>query len=370
MVFVSIGLRFRVEAEAMNMVEPLGAYTRHRLVYALKRTRRKQGDKTILGYRAVPVPAISGQSVANAYSRVLVDLAKLALGDQAPLCDECKDYLKYGGFIKRFKDKSISHDERVKGCIIEDITGFLVAAETERGAEGGVTEGGKKRKRKGEESEKEEKGEAERIPRRTSAIWFSYMIPDIDCGAGAIESQFHVQYNFETQQHRPFTIESGSAVYMQLVAFDVDQIGRLKDGGYINDRLERIELAFKALLALYEGHVYGAKKSRYLPLSEILGGVATVSSTLPFMVSKPKLYYGDKTYIEDTIHRSRKFVEVLTSSSKLGGGVKLYITYFDREGVLKTKPEGGELLEVEISENYIDMINKVLNKVLSHLKER
>ena len=368
MVFVSIGLRFRVEAEAMNMVEPLGAYTRHRVVYALKRIRRKQGDKTTLVYRAVPVPAISGQSVANAYSRVLVDLAKLTLGDKAPLCNECGNYLKYGGFIKRSRDRSKSHDERVRECIVEDITGFLVA-EAERGAEEGVAEGEKKRKSKGEESKKEEKGEAERIPRRTSAIWFSYMVPDVDYGVGAIESQFHVQYNFETQQHRPFTIESGSAVYMQLVALDVDQIGRLKNGDYVSDRLERVELAFKALLALYEGHVYGAKKSRYLPLSEILGGVAAVSSTLPFMVSKPKLYYGDKTYIEDTVERARKFVEVLTSSSKRGGEVKLYITYFDREGVLKTKPEGSEHLEVESSENYIDMINKVLNKVLSHLQQ-
>jgi CRISPR-associated protein Csa2 len=372
MVFVSIGLRFRVEAEAMNMVEPLGAYTRHRVVYALKHVRRKQGDKTTLGYRAVPVPAISGQSVANAYSRVLVDLAKLTLGDKAPLCDECRDYLKYGGFIKRSGKRSMSHDDRVKECIVEDITGFLVAAEEEERAE--------RTAKRGERAERAE------LPRRTSAIWFSYMIPDVDYGAGAIESQFHVQYNFETQQHRPFTIESGSAVYMQLVALDVDQIGRLKNGDYVSDRLGRIKLAFKALLALYEGHVYGAKKSRYLPLSEILGGVAAVSSTLPFMVSKPKLYYGDKTYIEDTIDRARKFVkaledllkqskEDLTSSSELGGKVKLYITYFDREGVLKredvlkTEPEGSEHLEVESSESYIDMINKVLNKVLSHLQQ-
>ena len=369
MVFVSIGLRFRVEAEAMNMVEPLGAYTRHRIVYALRRVRRKQDDRVVLGYRAVPVPAISGQSVANAYSRALVDLAKLTWGDKAPLCEECRDYLKYGGFTKRFDKATIGHDDRVRDCIIEDITGFLVATETEGGAEGGVAEGEKKRKRKREESEKEEKGEAERIPRRTSAIWFSYMVPDIDYGAEAIESQFHVQYNFVTQQHRPFTIESGSAIYMQLVALDVDQIGRLKNGNYISDRLERVELAFKALLALYEGHVYGAKKSRYLPLSEILGGVAAVSSTLPFMVSKPKLYYGDKTYIEDTIDRARKFVGVLASSSRLKDGVKLYVTYFDREGVLKTKlEERAEHLEIEGSESFADMISKVLNKVLGYLQ--
>jgi CRISPR-associated protein Csa2 len=344
MVFVSIGLRFRVEAEAMNMVEPLGAYTRHRIVYALRRVRRKQDDKVVLSYRAIPVPAISGQSVTNAYSRALVDLAKLTWGDKAPLCEECKDYLRYGGFTKRFDNIAIGHDERVQECIVEDITGFLVAA----GERGGETAGAAKRE----------------IPRRTSAIWFSYMVPDVDYGAGAIESQFHVQYNFETQQHRPFTIESGSAIYMQLIAIDVDQIGRLKDEKYVDDREERVKLAFKALLALYEGHIYGAKKSRYLPLSEILSGVAAVSSTLPFMVSKPKLYYGDKTYIEDTIDRARKFVGVLASSSRLKDGVKLYVTYFDREGVLKTKlEERAEHLEIEGSEGFADMISKVLNKV-------
>jgi CRISPR-associated protein Csa2 len=364
MVFVSIGLRFRVEAEAMNMVEPLGSYGRHRTVYVLKRVRKKRDDRVEIGYRAVPVPAVSGQSVTNAYSRALVDMAKMIWGkkgEKVPLCEECENYYRRGGFTKRFKDRSIGHDDRVDECIVEDITGFLVATEEVRGKKG--------------EAEKKEKGKGKQdkeIPRRTSAIWFSYMVPDIDHGAGAIESQFHVLYNFVTQEHRPFTIESGSAIYMQLVAIDVDQIGR-KSGGYVNDRRERIEAAFKALLALYEGHVYGAKKSRYLPLSEILGGVAVISPSLPFMVSKPKLYYGDKTYIEDIIGRACRFINVLAKSytvSQQSGQHKLYIAYFDREGVLKTKPMGCSELEVEESTDFADMINRILSKVMSFILEK
>jgi CRISPR-associated protein Csa2 len=379
MVFVSIGLRFRVEAEAMNMVEPLGSYLRHRTVYVLKRVRRKRDDKVILSYRAIPVPAVSGQSVANAYSRALVDIAKLIWGENAPLCDECKNYHQRGGFTKRSGDRSISHDKRVEQCIVEDITGFLVAAEEGARAEG---EEGKKGKRQ----------QAEEIPRRTSAIWFSYMVPDIDYGAGAVESQFHVRYNFEAQEHQPFTIESGSAIYMQLIAIDVDRVGQSKNQTYVKDRKERIEAAFKALLALYEGHVYGAKKSRYLPLSEILGGVAAVSPSLPFMVSKPKLYYGGKTYIEDTVDRACRFINALAKSHDESATAcqrsiqhKLYIVYFDREGVLETEKDidkdkkdkdlkptecKDKDLEVEGSTDFTDMINKVLNKVMDFISEK
>jgi CRISPR-associated protein Csa2 len=362
MVFVSIGLRFRVEAEAMNMVEPLGSYGRHRTIYVLKRVRKKRDDRVVIGYRAIPVPAVSGQSVTNAYSRALVDIAKLIWGEKgekAPLCEECENYHQRGGFTKRFKDRTISHDERVDKCIVEDITGFLVAAQEEAGTEG------KAKKKKGEE--KGEKRQAEEIPRRTSAIWFSYMVPDVDYGAGAIESQFHVLYDFVTQVHRPFTIESGSAIYMQLVAIDVDQIGRMS-GGYVNNRKERIEAAFKALLALYEGHIYGAKKSRYLPLSEILGGVAVISPNLPFMVSKPKLYYGDKTYIEDTIDRACRFINVLatpSTTSQQSSQHKLYIVYFDREGVLKAEPTGCNNLEIKKFVDFADIINEILSIVMN-----
>lgn len=355
--FVSIGLRLRVEAEAMNMVEPLGAYTRHRTVYVLRRVQKKQGDLAIYKYRALPVPAISGQSVTNAYGRVLVDLAQLIWGEKAPICDECKNYHKRGGFTKRM-DVNIPHDDRVKGCVVEDITGFLAAVE--------ITSKTEKAKKA------ESKREGQEVPRRTSALWFSYMVPDIDYGVGIIESQFHVQYNFETQQHRPFTIESGSAIYIQLLAIDVDQIGRLRTG-YVNDRKERIELAFKSLITLYEGHVYGAKKSRYLPISEILGGIATVSFEIPFMVSKPKMYYGSKTYIEDTVERAHMFVNALTSGSTLKNieKLKLYITYFDKEDVIKAKPTSKtKSIEIDDASSFSDMINKVLGRTIDSLEQK
>lgn len=327
MVFVSIGLRMKVEVEALNNVEPLGAYTRHRTIPLIKKIQRDEGIR----YRIVTAPAVSGQSINNGYSRTLVDLAS-HLG--LPLCDECRNYPKKGGFSKRSNTKD-SFDDRIRSCVVDDLTGFLATAPDVNA-------------------------------RKTSPVMFSNMIPDIEYAKAALDSQFHVKYDFETQKHQPFNIEVGSAIYMLSITVNVDDIGRLFDGTYVNDVDKRIELAFKGLIALFEGLNFGAKKARYLPLYEVLGGVAAVSHPIPFMVSKPKLYYNNKSYVEDTVARAERFVNALKFYSSDNSSDKsiesITVVYFDNEGVLKTDVSS-ETVEVRRADSFRELVGEVLEAV-------
>ncbi|MEM4674789.1 MAG: DevR family CRISPR-associated autoregulator [Nitrososphaerota archaeon] len=316
MVFVSIGLRVRVEVEALNMVEALGAYTRHRTVSVMKKISR---DGKVV-YKLMVVPAVSGQSISNGYHRAIVELAKLA---KLPVCKECLNYEVRGGFDKRSTEK-INHDDRIATCVVEDLTGFLAP---------------------------------EANVRRTSPVSFSYLVPDVESAKAALDSQFHVKYNFETGVHTPFNIESGTAIYMLMTAMDIDRIGRLSTGSYVEDRCKRIEIALKALEVLIEGFTYGAKKSRYLPITEVLGGIATISHPMPFVVSAPRVYRDGSNYIIETVNRAKAYLSALKNYNE---DIKLVL--FDKEKLPKPNITDLNVFEVE---TFGDLVNKVLEIVNS-----
>ena len=328
--FVSFGFRFRAEAEALNMAEAVGNYARHRLAPIIKVEKNDEGK--ITGYRVTMAPAVSGQSIAYGYMKALVELAKKA---SLPLCDQCRNYEQYGGFFKR-SSSIISHDQRVEGCVVEDITGFMVAVKEEE-----------KKKKKGSRSKKEEEGGGEEEKergvsiKRTSAVMFSYLVPD---GVGVVAPQMHVRYSrADPDEQMLFQVESGSAVYIHGVAVDVDRIGLREEGGYVEDRAKRVKLAFEALKHLYSGLLFGAKKSRYLPVFEALGGVAAVSRGLPFMVSPPRL--GD--YVAETARRA----------AAVDKDIKLFC--FDREGITSCyKAEG--VTSVSTLEELIDAVKEAV----------
>jgi len=329
--FVSLGFRFRAEVEALNMAEAVGSYTRHRLAPIVKVMKDGEGR---VAYKVTMAPAVSGQSIAYGYMKALVELAKKM---DLPLCDQCKSYEQYGGFFKRSDILNLPHDDRIVGCVVEDITGFMVAGKEKN-------EDKKSRGKKGEE----ESGEEERgvSIKRTSTVMFSYLVPD---GVGVIAPQIHVRYNrVDPDQQRPFQIESGTAIYIHGVAVDVDRIGLREDGTYVNDRKRRVELAFNALKHLYSGLLFGAKKSRYLPIFEALGGVAAVSKGLPFVVSPPRL--GD--YVEETARRARA----------VGDDIMLFC--FDKEGITSCGSAAG----VEAVSTLEELVDAVKLKVLESLK--
>ena len=288
--FVSFGFRFRAEVEALNMAESVGNYARHRTAPVVI----KDGDR----YRITLAPAVSGQSIAYGYMAALV---RLALERNMPLSDDDKQYEKLGGFFKRANQADLDHDKRVETSVVEDITGFMTTEEAQAQGRG-------------------------RMARRTSPLMFSYLVPDTSSARAVVVPQMHVRYNLQNpQQQVVYQIESGSGIFIQTVAVDVGRIGLLSNGNYVKDVCERVKLAFDALKLLYSGMLFGAKKARYHPVFEPLGGVAAVSPK-PFVVLPPRL--GD--YVAENLARIKA----------LGYG-KLFC--FDREGVTScSKAEGVE----------------------------
>jgi len=333
MVFASFSFRLKVEVEALNMVEALGAYGRHRTVSILK--PRPDGR----GYRVVIAPAVSGQAVAYGYMKTLVELAdKLGL----PVCDECKNYAARGGFTKHgtakesdmeelFKKYGVSGSNDLKElaliseCIVEDLTGFMVPNV-------GI--------------------------RRTSPVQFSYMVPDVESSDVAIDPQFHVRAPMPGQSPQPFQVEAGTAVYTLSVFIDCDKIGTTSDGKPVNDREERVKAALLGLSVLLEGLAFGAKKARYLPVYEVSGAVAAVSSPLPFVVS-PARVTKSSNYIKDTIDRAAKYAELLRDL-----GEHVDIVYFDNEGLLPEAPSG-----VEKVNSLSELVGEVKRLVLEALQK-
>ena len=337
--FVSFGFRFRVEVEALNMAETVGNYARHRAAPVLIQVRDEEGRPR--GYRITMAPAVSGQSVAFGYMSALV---KLAEQRGLPICEECRSYEHLGGFFKRADRVDVGYDERVKTCVVEDITGFMATKERERGGRG----------KKGEVGEKEkEEGGKGAVIRRTSPVMFSYMVPDAASARGVLMPQLHVRYNLKNPDKQvPYQVEAGTAVYIHGVAIDVERIGRLEDGRHIDagDRLRRVELALDALKVLYGGLLFGAKKARYLPVIEALGGIAAVSHPMPFVVSPPRL--GD--YVGENINRAKKFG---------AGSIKLFC--FDKEGATGCGRQDG----VEAADSLEDLVDKVKAAVVEMLKK-
>jgi len=322
--FLSMSFRLRVEVEALNMVEAMGAYSRHRTVSLL----RYRGDGK--GYRLVIAPAVSGQALAFGYMKSLVDLAQIK---NLPLCDQCINYEAKGGFIKHGTDEKGDVESLVKNCIVEDITGFMVA---------------------------------EAKIRRTSPIQFSYMVPDIDISDVAIEPQFHVRGAKPGEKPQPFQVEAGTAIYILGVALDIDKVGVVPSGDgkpkkVAENRVERIKTAIKVIANLLEGLSFGAKKARYLPIYDVVGAVAAISHPVQFMVT-PARISKEYNYIVRTATRAANYVKLFRDVNEV---IKIF--YMDKEGVVSDlKIEGIDIAKVE---DTAELISKIIEFVESNIRD-
>ena len=308
MVFASMSLRLRVDVEAANMIESIGNYTRHRIVPIINRVYNEDGS---IEYELAYLAGISGQAINNAYMRALVDVSgKYGL----PICDMCRNYELIGGFPKRpnILGEDDNVDKRVRECVVEDVTGFMATKE-----------------RRG--------GESGQGIRRTSAVMFSYMVPDTDTVRHSPPiPQFHIRYGREGEQ-AIFNVEASSGIYRLLIAIDVDKIGKLTNGEPVGDREKRIRAAFDALALMFQGYLF-AKKARYLPQVEFLGGIAVVTDPYRFMASPARARPVDGRlvpwYIMDTLERARKFRD------SVGGLRALEVYYFDNEFNYEARGDG------------------------------
>ncbi|MEM2008184.1 MAG: DevR family CRISPR-associated autoregulator [Ignisphaera sp.] len=323
--FLSMSFRLKVEVEALNMVEAMGAYSRHRTVSLLK--PRGEGK----GYRLVIAPAVSGQAIAYGYMKSLVELATIK---NLPLCGQCRNYENRGGFIKHGTDSTGKQEDLIRECVVDDITGFMIAQANVR---------------------------------RTSPIQFSYMVPDIEGSDVSIEPQFHVRAPMPGQKPQPFQVEAGTAIYVLGVALDIDKIGAVAgEGGVpkkvVDSRVPRIRIAIQALANLIEGLSFGAKKARYLPIYDVVGAIAALSHPVPFMVSPARVGRDGSNYISKTLSRASNYVDLFKDVNE-----EIEIVYMDKEGLnIETKITN---VKIENANNVSELVAKILKKVEEKVRD-
>ena len=273
---LSLTARILINAEALNMAESVGNYTRHRKAPVVVPSESN--------YSIIYVPAVSGESLAHAYQTLL---AHIASQKELPVTEmdlqgffmkfSSEDIIKkyYKELIKalKAKDEAEALDmlkkiqpaevERaiLKTSVVADVGGFLYTGKTER----------KKKKAEGKGEE-----EIKISVKRTSAIRFAYLIPALDAlitGGASISPQLHVRYAPKPEEgvQSLFYVESGSALYTltaQLVISDIGKVSldpRIRDEELEKQRASRIEAAIDALTVLVEGVLFGAKRTRYMP---------------------------------------------------------------------------------------------------------
>jgi len=273
--FVSVRGRVVVNVEALNMTESVGNYVKHRRVPVVM-------PET---YATYFVPAVSGESIAHGYQQVLAEEAR---GKGLPVCNLCsKGYFLKSTNESVFKE-SFQRDppedgkelesEVMRGCVVEDVGGFLYAP-----AGGGIN------------------------VKRTSNFYVGYMIPTSESLANTvIEPQLHTRYALGT----PFVEKGGRAggqtiYYVELssaaytFSFDLDTkyLGKatfsMENAGNMviseDERKKRIGVALDALSKFMIEMLFGAKRTRFLPIIEWESAVIAVSDdvwTVPSPFSK------------------------------------------------------------------------------------
>lgn len=279
--FLSVSLRYLVNVESLNGVESVGNISRHRVAPIVLPVGKD--------YAVKYVPVISGESIAHAYQKILVEEAlhmKLPVGKRSSIGEFIKysdeDIVKDESLVppsdnkdmRRFEVDVMLHD------VIADVGGFLYTGKTP--------------------------------VKRTSAFGVSYMIPAYDSNAetAALEAQFHVRMTPSDPKEGgqiPFTVEVGSAIYTLTFNLDLDHVANPSNFGetveketeLAQQKDKRVEASVKSAMRLLENLEFGAKKSRFSPIFNLMSAVV-VRSDKPFSTT-PGTY---RDYIADTFQRA------------------------------------------------------------------
>lgn len=294
-VTLSLSIRVAVNAEALNMAEAVGNYTRHRKCPVVISTEG--------GYSVVYVPAVSGESLAHSYQQLLAQIAKqrslpitlldekgyflkFASGDVLSWYEE--DLKKLNLTANQLRGASVSEIEKaiLKASVVADVGGFLFT---------------------------------DKQVKRSSAIRFSYMLPTIDAiekGGVALVPQLHTRYappELVKEVQKLFYLESGSALYTFTAELVVSDIGRLiysqaDDQDLEKQRSERIKAAVDALIALVDGVMLGAKRSRYNPVWDVKSIVISLSKGPVEFIVSPGI---TRDYIKKTYERAVSLTQAI-----------------------------------------------------------
>jgi len=264
-IFLSIRGRVSLNVEALNMTESVGNYTKHRRVPIVLR----EDDGSYSVYFA---PAISGESIAHGYQTVLSEIAS---ANQIKVCNLCKQ----GIFLKSTNSKVYNEAFNVKevpnsgyeieksivqNCVVEDIGGFLFA-------------------------------EKQNV-KRTSNFYVGYMIPVKEAvRSTTIEAQLHTRYALgtkfvsgdvgETRGQMIYYVELSSAPYTFSFDLDTRFISKLSfEQGHVGEiavneeeRKRRLGIALDSIKTFIGEFMFGAKKTRFLPVIEWESLVIAVS---------------------------------------------------------------------------------------------
>ncbi|OYT55418.1 MAG: type I-A CRISPR-associated protein Cas7/Csa2 [Desulfurococcales archaeon ex4484_217_2] len=291
-VFLSIRGRVLINVEALNMTESVGNYVKHRRVPVILPKEE---------YTTFFVPAISGEALAHGYQTVLAQEAKKK---NLPVCKLCEK----GIFLKStneevFKeafgvnnpptDPHVFEKHVVSNCLVEDIGGFLYAP-----ARGKMN------------------------VKRTSNFYTGYMIPVKEAlEAVVIEPQLHSRYALgtpfvkaEARGQMIYYIELSSAPYTFAFDFDSRYVGKTsfvyEHAGetVVTNRADRICAALDALQKFILEFMFGAKKTRFLPVVEWESMVIAVSDDV-WTVPSP--------FTAKYVENAKKKLEKISYNTKL-----------------------------------------------------
>ena len=247
----------------------------------------------------------------------------------------------------------------IKKCLVEDIGGFLFAG---------------------------------RIPvKRTSAFQASYVVPVLDTiEATVIDTQFHTRHapviaaklreakegkgeekskaKAEKESEAPeaveieaqmiYYVEVASAVYGLYMNVDLDAIGRtrlvrVEDAVDKEERRKRMIAALGGLALTVLGN-FGAKRSRFNPISEIKSILLSISRPQSFSVTPP--HYAN--YIKSTAERASSFADMMKS---VGAKFEAKLLAYDAEGHER-------VTGVEYFDNVESLFKAAINHVLEALQ--
>ncbi len=324
--YISIRGRVWIEAEAANMVESVGYYTKHRKLPLVVKIEGK--------YVTFFVPAISGESVAHTYQTLLADeLLKL----KENVCSLCRQ----GKFLKS------TNSEVLRETVGAELYSNIMESQKGKNENG---EEQKSKKKKEEELNKALKIEEAIVAscavediggflfadnpnvKRTSSFMTGYMVPVFEAlqysltdpqlqsryalgtrfvgveEAGAVEDEERTEHSKQASGQMIYYVELSSAVYT--FSFDLDtkfigkhtyvsddnygkKVGALSDENVKNRKLAALESLKKLLLEF----PIGAKRARFNPITSWESLAIAVSDdvwTLP------------SSFTEDYIDRAAK----------------------------------------------------------------
>lgn len=331
LVTLAVSARILANVEALNMAESVGNVSRHRRAPAVV----GDGGK----YWVVYVPAVSGESLAHHFQRILANIAK-SMSLPVTKMDEAGYFLKYAsndviksyyfeevGKVIELNDRCKIETELVRASVVADVGGFLYT---------------------------------DKLVKRTSRVRFGYMIPALDAikqGAAASYPQLHTRYSPEVREKEQalYYVESGSSLYTFTTVVEVSDIAELEyckeqDFELVKQKSSRIEASLKALIAFLDSMEFGAKRSRYMPQWDVKSLLIAVSKGPVEFVTSPPVHIG---YVERTVRRSEVVSKAL--------GVKVSLFMYDSEGI--TIPEDLKK-KVAVYDSHTEALSAAVEEVL------